>query len=185
MQLRPSRKKMSVRLLICVALTVLGLWATFITDSLPALLGLVMAGFFGLSALYLLVDIIHPIEWWELTPEGITSHALGKPLTTRWDDLEEIALWRYGRLGQKKVYLKTRSGRLREAREPMFARKVKTQGGYHVVITASQFSLSAEEFFHLLERCWKDESARARLAPDGSPSSPQLASQTEEGMKKT
>ncbi|HEY7122316.1 MAG TPA: STM3941 family protein [Ktedonobacterales bacterium] len=164
MQLRPSRKKIGVRLLICAAIAGLGAWFTIATDSLPALLGLVMAIFFGLSLLYLLAEFIHPIEWWELTPEGITSHALGKPLTTRWDDLEEIALWRYGRLGQKRVYLKTRSGRLREAREPMFARKVRTQSGYHAIITASQFSITADEFFHLLQRYWKDEGARARLA---------------------
>lgn len=167
-------------MLLCAAIAGLGAWFTFVTDSFPAVLGLLMAVFFGLSLLYLIVEFIHPIEWWELTPEGITSHALGKPLTTRWDDLEEIALWRYGRLGQKKVYLKTRSGRLREAREPMFARKVKTQGGYHVVIPASQFSISAEEFFHLLERYWKDEGARARLARGEGVSSLPSASQAEE-----
>ena len=170
MQLRPSRKKIGARLLICATIAALGAWFTIVTDSLPALLGLMMAVFFGLSLLYLLVEFIHPIEWWELTPEGITSHALGKPLTTRWDDLEEIALWRYGRLGQKRVYLKTRSGRLREAREPMFARKVKTQAGYHTVITASQFSITADEFFHLLQRYWKDEGARSRLASGGTSS---------------
>jgi hypothetical protein len=179
MQLRPARKKIGARLLMCAVIVGLGIWFTVGTESFPALLGLLMAVFFGLSLLYLVVEFIHPIEWWELTPEGITSHALGKPLTTRWDDLEEIALWRYGRLGEKRVYLKTRSGRLREAREPMFARKVKTQSGYHVVITASQFSIPAEEFFHLLERCWKDKGARARLASAGGVSSLQPASQQE------
>jgi hypothetical protein len=178
MQLRPSRKKVGARLLLCAALVALGAWFTIATDSFPALLGLLMAVFFGFSLLYLIVEFIHPIEWWELTPEGITSHALGKPLTTRWDDLEEIAFWRYGRLGEKRVYLKTRSGRLREAREPMFARKAKTQAGYHVVIRASQFSISAEEFFHLLQRYWKDEGARARLAP-GSAASLEPADQQE------
>jgi hypothetical protein len=168
MQLRPSRKKIGTRALLCAAIVTLGIWGLFSSDSFSALLGLLVAVVFGFSLLYLLIEFIHPIEWWELTPEGITSHALGKPLTTRWDDLEELAFWRYGRLGQKKVFIKTRSGRLLAAREPMFARKAQTQGGYHVSITASQFSIPPEEFFDLLQHYWKDEGARAELA-SGSP----------------
>jgi hypothetical protein len=169
MQLRPSYKKLSVKALLCAAIAALGFWATFSSDSFNALLGLVVVVFFGFTLLYLLITLIRPIERWELTPAGITSHAFGKTLTIRWDDLEELAFWRYGRLGEKKVYIKTRPGRQRAAREPMYERRVKAQSGYHEVIVASQFSLPAEEFFELLQHYWKDEAARAELASGAAP----------------
>ncbi len=150
-------------LLICAGVVALSLWVITL-GSFSAWVGLIIFVPFGFTTLYLLVQLIHPLEWWELTPEGITSHALGKPVTTRWDDIEELAFARYGRLGQKRIYIKTRSGRLREREDIWFARKAQTQGGYHVIMPASQFSISAEAFFHLLQRYWKEKDARNELA---------------------
>jgi len=162
MQLRPSRRKTSRLLLICAAIVALSIWVITLGPQV-AWIGLIIAVLFGCSLLYLIAQLIHPLEWWELTPEGITSHALGKPLTTRWDDIEELAFYRYGRLGQKRIYVKTRSGRLQEQRDTLAARKAITQNGYHVILPASQFSLSAEDYFQMLQRYWKEREARQEL----------------------
>jgi hypothetical protein len=164
MQLRPARWKTSIWLLICAAIVALSILVITI-DPANAWIGLIIAVPFGCSLLYLLVQLIYPLEWWELTPEGITSHALGKPLTTRWDDIEELAFWRYGKLGQKRIYIKTRSGLLQEQRDKLAARKALSQGGYHVVLPASQFSFPAETYFQMLQRYWKEQEARKELAP--------------------
>lgn len=164
MQLRPSRAKTSIWLLICAAIVAFSIWVISFDPS-NAWVGLIIAVMFGFPMLYLLMQMVYPLEWWELTPEGITSHALGKPVTTPWDDIEELAFWRFGRFNQKKIYIKTRSGRLKEQTDPWAARKAKTQEGYHVILPASQFSISAEDYFQLLQRYWKEQEARKELAP--------------------
>lgn len=164
MQLRPSRVKTSIWLAICAAIVAFSVWViTF--DPINAWIGLIIAVLFGFPMLYLLVQLVYPLEWWELTPEGITSHALGKPLTTPWEDIEELAFWRFGRFNQKKIYIKTRSGRLQAETDKWAARKAETQSGYHVILPASQFTISPEAYFQLLQRYWKEQEARKELAP--------------------
>lgn len=164
MQLRPSRVKTGIWLAVCAAIVAFSVWVISF-DPINAWIGLIIAVLFGFPMLYLLVQLVYPLEWWELTPEGITSHALGKPLTTPWDDIEELAFWRFGRFNQKKIYIKTRSGRLQEQTDKWAARKVQTQAGYHIILPASQFSISAEAYFQLLQRYWKEQEARRELAP--------------------
>lgn len=164
MQLRPSRWKTTIWLLICAAIVALSI-GVITLDQANAWIGLIIGIPFSCTLLYLAVQLIYPLEWWELTPEGITSHALGKPATTRWDDIEELAFWRYGRLGQKKIYIKTHSGLMRERQDTWAARKAISQGGYHVILPASQFSFSAETYFQMLQRYWKEQEARKELAP--------------------
>jgi|GEM_PF-2340584 len=170
MRLEPARWKTAIWILTCAFIVAIGIWVISLGDEFTALLGLVVAVMFGFPLLYFLVQFIHPLEWWELTPEGITSHALGRPVTIRWDDIEEMTFWRYGRLGQKRVFLKTHSGRQQAQNNKMLARKAEVQGGFHVMIQASQFSMSAEDFFNLLQRYWKDEEARSKLASSSAPS---------------
>ena len=169
MRLRPSRRKAIIRILICAAVVGLSIAISSSGDAFSAPLGLLMAAIFGLSLLILIIQFIHPWESWALTPQGITSRAFGRSLTTHWNDIEEMTFWRYGHLGQRRIFLKTISGRQREASDKLFARQVQRQNGYHVILPASQFSMPAEEFFDLLHRYWKDEGARQRLAAgDGS-----------------
>lgn len=163
MRLRPSRRKTGIWIIVCAGIVALSVAIITSGDQLGSSLGLLMAIIFGLSLLVLIIQFIHPYETWELTPQGITSRAFGRSLTTRWDDIEEMTFWRYGRLGQRRIFIKTTSGRQREASDKLFARQVKAQNGYHVIVPASQFSISAEEFFDLLHRYWKDEGARQRL----------------------
>lgn len=163
MVLRPSRRKTALWILICAGIVALSIAIIDSGDSFAAPLGLLIAVLFGLPLLYFIVQFIYPLEWWELTPAGITSHAFGRPVTTQWNDIEEMTFWRYGRLGQRRIFIKTRSGQQRETTDKMFARQVKTQNGYHVIMQASQFSMSAEDLFNLLHRYWKDEEARQRL----------------------
>jgi hypothetical protein len=163
MILRPARRKTGMWILVCAGIVALSIAIIDSGDSFAAPLGLLVAVLFGFPLLYFIVEFIHPLEWWELTPTGITSHAFGRSLTTQWSDIEEMTFWRYGRLGQRRIFLKTRSGQQREASDKMYARQVKTQQGYHVIVPASQFSMSAEEFFSMLHHYWKDEEARQRL----------------------
>ncbi len=163
MRFEPARWKLAIWILICVGIVSIGIGVISLGDEFTALLGLLVAILFAFPLLYFVAQFIHPLEWWELTPEGITSYALGRPLTTRWDDIEDIAFWPYGRLGQKRVLIKTRSGRQQAQTDKTAARKATMQAGYHVMIQASQFSIPAEDFYNLLHHYWKDEEARARL----------------------
>lgn len=168
MRLRPSRRKTAIWIIVCAGIVALSVAIINSGDSFSAPFGLLVAILFGFPLLYFIVQFFYPLEWWELTPEGISSHAFGRSLTTRWSDIEEMTFWRYGRLGQRRIFIKTRSGRQREVSDKMFARQVKTQSGYHVVVPASQFSMSAEDFFDLLHHYWKDEEARQRLTAGGA-----------------
>jgi hypothetical protein len=163
MRFEPARWKIAIWMGICAAIVGVGIWVITLGDEFTALLGLLVTILFAFPLLYFVVQFIHPLEWWELTPEGITSYALGRPVTTRWDDIEDIAFWPYGRLGQKRILIKTTSGKQQAQTDKNAARKADIQGGYHVMIQASQFSISAEDFYNLLHHYWQDKEAREKL----------------------